>query len=55
MALSEKARKAKNAYQREWRRRNPEKIKEYTKRHWERMAERLEKEDDTASAEDENV
>ena len=30
----EKARKARNAYQREWRRKNPERVKRINERYW---------------------
>lgn len=36
--LSEQARKMRNAYAREYRQKNPEKIKEYSRRHWEKKA-----------------
>jgi len=57
MALSEEAKKARREYmrkyreknrerinktKREWARNNPEKIKEYTVRHWEKQAQELE-------------
>lgn len=38
MALSEKAKELRNAYQRAYRLRNPEKLKLYTDRYWERKA-----------------
>jgi len=41
MALSNAAREARNAYQREYRRRYPEKGREYNRRYWERKAEKL--------------
>jgi DNA-binding NarL/FixJ family response regulator len=36
--LSAKAKELKNAYQREWRRKNPDKTREYIRRHWEKQA-----------------
>jgi hypothetical protein len=36
--LSDKARDLKNAYQREWRRRNPDKLKKHLVDYWERKA-----------------
>jgi hypothetical protein len=36
-----KAREADRLYHREWRRRNPEKVKEYQRLYWERRAEKL--------------
>jgi len=36
--LSEKARKLKNAYIRQWRLKNPDKVRQYTKTYWERQA-----------------
>ena len=38
MALSEAARKAKAAYLREWKRRNPDKQRQYVETYWERKA-----------------
>lgn len=38
MALSEAARKKKNEYQRQWRKKNAEKVKEYETRKWEKKA-----------------
>ena len=40
-AMSKEAREARNAYFREWRRRNPEKAKRIRQRYWERKAEEL--------------
>ncbi len=37
----EAARQARNAYLREWRRRNPGKTREYQERHWARVAEQM--------------
>lgn len=36
--LSEEARKARNAYQREWNKNNRDKVKEYNNRYWEKKA-----------------
>jgi DNA-binding NarL/FixJ family response regulator len=36
--LSESARAAKNAYQSQWRKKNPDKIKQYAASYWERKA-----------------
>lgn len=36
--LESAAKEARNAYLRDWRRRNPEKVAEYARRHWERVA-----------------
>lgn len=41
MALSAEARKARAAYMREWRRKNPGKQREYDAKKWERKAEML--------------
>ena len=38
MALSEKARELRNAYQREWKLKHPEKVKQYFTDYWERKA-----------------
>ena len=42
--ISEQAKAAQREYLREWRRRNPEKVRENNRRYWERKAERLERE-----------
>lgn len=39
-AQKEAARQARNAYLREWRRKNPDKNKEYIERYWTKRAER---------------
>lgn len=44
MALSPEAKRARAAYMREWRRRNPEKEKIYQERKWERKAARIQEE-----------
>ena len=38
-ATREAARQARNAYAREWRARNPDKVRQYNKSYWERKAE----------------
>ncbi|MDD4234667.1 MAG: helix-turn-helix domain-containing protein [Bacteroidales bacterium] len=38
LELSEAARKAKNEYHRQWRKKNPEKVKQANLRHWEKKA-----------------
>ena len=38
MKLSEAARQARNAYQREYKRKNPDKVKQYMANYWERKA-----------------
>jgi len=44
MSMSEKAKELRRQYQREWRKRNPDKVKKHQKRYWERQAERIAKE-----------
>lgn len=39
--MGEEARKAQREYMREWRRKNPEKVRAINKRYWERKAEKL--------------
>lgn len=39
--IQELARELKRQYQREWKRNNPEKVKDITRRYWERKAEKL--------------
>ena len=48
----EKARKARNAYLREWRRKNPEKVRAIQQRYWEKKA--LKKGKDESGDIDEN-
>jgi len=38
MELSEKAKQMRNAYARQWKSKNPEKVREYNRRYWERKA-----------------
>jgi len=42
--MNEKARQARNQYMREWRRKNPEKVKANKARYWERRAAKMEAE-----------
>lgn len=37
----EAAKKARNAYLRAWRKKNPQKVREYQERHWARVAEQM--------------
>lgn len=41
MELSAEAKMLKNQYQKEWRKRNKEKVKEYTNKHWEKKVKEL--------------
>ena len=41
MKMSKEAREARNAYFREWRKNNPEKVKQHLQRYWERKAEQM--------------
>lgn len=41
MKLTDEARQAKNAYQREYNRKNPDKVKQYIADYWERKAGRI--------------
>ena len=40
--MSEAAREARNAYKRKWAKDNPEKVKAYTRRYWEKKAQEAE-------------
>ena len=40
--LLEKARQAKNEYQRQWRKKNPEKVKQYQESYWIRKVQEVE-------------
>ena len=42
--ISERARLARNAYLREWRQKNRDKVRRYAESHWERIAARQERE-----------
>lgn len=39
--ISDQGREVRNEYQRQWRRRNPERMRSYRVNYWERVAERL--------------
>lgn len=43
--LSEKARELRNEYMREWRRKNPDRVRESKARYWERRAKELEEQE----------
>ena len=47
--MSKEAQEARNAYAREWRRRNPEKAKRIQQSYWERKAEELKNAGKTAT------
>ena len=42
--MTAEAREARNAYLREWRRQNPDKVKQQRERYWNRQAEKMRKE-----------
>ncbi|EPZ53745.1 hypothetical protein NSA45_11165 [Paraclostridium bifermentans] len=44
--MNDKAREERNAYLREWRKKNKDKIKKYNTRYWERKASKRKKEGD---------
>lgn len=46
MAMSERARNARNAYMREWRRKNKDKVKAVRERHWEKKAREANEQDE---------
>ena len=55
--MTEQARQARNAYQRKWRKQNPEKFQAQIERYWERKAEKMQEEqqtNQTAGTEPEN-
>ena len=41
MSVEEKAKAAKNAYQRNWAKKNPERVKAIQMRYWTKMAEKM--------------
>lgn len=49
--LDEQARRAQREYLREWRRRNPDRVKEANRRYWEKRAARLASEKEAAECE----
>ena len=49
--LSKEAKAARAAYMREWRKRNPEKRREYDAKRWERKAEQAKRESGAAALE----
>lgn len=44
--LSEEARKARNAYFREWRKKNPEKVKQANEKYWEKKAQEMQEQEE---------
>ena len=40
MSLTDEARERRNQYQREWRKRNPDKVRKYQTTYWQRVIER---------------
>lgn len=42
--MDDEAREARREYMREWRKKNPEKVRAINRRYWERRAERIRKE-----------
>lgn len=49
MRLEEQAKAAKREYQRQWRKRNPERIKAINARYWKRRAQKLQNSEEGAS------
>jgi len=49
--LSEEARKARNAYYREWRKKNPEKARQAQERYWKKKAKEMQAEAEAESEE----
>lgn len=50
--LEELAREAQREYHKEWRRKNPDKVRAKNERYWRRRAERMKAEKEAASSED---
>lgn len=50
--MDEMAREAQRQYLREWRKRNPERVREANRRYWQRRAERLAAEKEAEKRED---
>lgn len=53
--MTEAAKEARRAYQRKWNRENPDKLREYKERYWERKAEQAEAEADREPAPDQQT
>ncbi len=49
--MTDAAREAQRAYMREWRRKNPDRVKEKNKRYWEKKAQQLQQSGGDANAE----
>lgn len=50
--LDERERQARNRYLREWRKKNPDKVREYQKRWYAKIADQMEQEQEEQSGED---
>jgi hypothetical protein len=48
--MTDEAKAARNAYLREWRRRNPDKVRRQHERHWERQAEKRKQSEENGKA-----
>lgn len=49
--ISDEAKEIQRAYFKEWRRKNPDKVREKNRRYWEKKAERIRKQKEVASHE----
>ena len=49
--MTEQAKEARRAYQREWRKKNREKCREYNVRHWEKIAANMADDDEEQTGE----
>ena len=48
--LSQEAKEARNAYYREWRKKNPEKMKRYQENYWKKKAQEIQEEEEEKQA-----
>ncbi len=53
--MNEEARKARNAWRREWAKKNPDKVKEYNERYWSKKAAEMKAAEEAAAQASANV
>ena len=49
--ISQEAREVRNAYYREWRKKNPEKMKQYQENYWKKKAQKMQEQEEKETAE----
>lgn len=53
--ISKEAREARNAYYREWRKKNPEKLKQYQEKYWMKKAQEMQEQEEGDDLNDETT